>query len=69
MNVIRDINDCGIIMIPAFTQYGVTRCNIVECKEKPTTICIHEQATFGMCEKHYQDAKIKGEVKLKLEFD
>ncbi|MEO5991886.1 MAG: hypothetical protein ABIP68_09650 [Ferruginibacter sp.] len=69
MQIIRDDEMAGIMMIPLFHQYGIKRCNIIECKDKPTTICLHEKATFAICEKHYLDCKAKGIVNLKLEFD
>lgn len=69
MRIIRDEEMAGILMIPLFHQYGIRRCNIKDCKEKHTTICIHEKATFGMCEKHFQEGKKMGTMKLKLEFD
>ena len=68
MQIIRDEEMGGIIMIPLFTEYNINRCNIKNCKEKPTTICIHEQATFGLCENHYQKGKEAGKMKLQLEF-
>ena len=69
MQIIRDEDFSGIMMIPLFTQYGINRCNIKDCKEKHITIVVHEQATFGMCEKHFLEAKEAGEINLKLEFD
>jgi hypothetical protein len=68
MNIIRDEEMFGLMMIPLFTQWNIHRCNIKGCTEKPTTICVHEKATFGMCEKHYQEGKNKGTMKLELEF-
>ena len=68
MEIIRDEEMFGIMMIPLFQQYGITRCNIKNCKEKHTTICVHEQANFGLCEKHYQEGKESGTIKLQLEF-
>lgn len=68
MQIIRDEELNGIFMIPLLHQYQITRCNIKDCKEKPSTICIHEKATFGMCEKHYQEGKEQGTMKLNLEF-
>lgn len=68
MTTIRDNTGNPLVMIPAFIQYGINRCNIKDCKEKHTTICIHSQATFGLCENHYQKFKEIGEVKLNLEF-
>jgi len=69
MEIIRDEEMFGIMMIPLFQQYGINRCNIKDCKEKPTTICVHEQANFGLCEKHYQEGKEAGTMKLQLEFN
>jgi hypothetical protein len=69
MEIIRDEELGGIMMIPLFQQYGINRCNIKDCKEKETTICIHEQANFGLCEKHYQEGKDAGTMKLQLEFN
>ena len=69
MQIIRDEEIGGIMMIPLLSQYQINRCNIKNCKEKPTTICIHEQADFGLCENHYQEGKKLGSMKLALEFD
>jgi hypothetical protein len=68
MEIIRDNEMNGLMMIPLFHQWGINRCNIKDCKEKPSTICVHEQVTFGMCEKHYLEGKEKGTMKLQLEF-
>jgi hypothetical protein len=68
MKIIRDEEMFGIMMIPLFQQWNIHRCNIIGCKEKPTTICIHDKATFGLCENHYQEGKSKGEMKMQLEF-
>ena len=43
--------------------------NIMGCTEKPTTICLHEQATFGLCEKHFLEGKENGTMTLRLEFN
>lgn len=69
MQIIRDEVFSGIMMIPLFTQYGINRCNIKDCKEKHTTIVVHEKAIFGMCEKHFLEGKEKGEMTLKIEFN
>lgn len=69
MQIIRDEELGGIMMIPLFSQYQIARCNIKGCSEKPTTICIHEQANFGLCEKHLLEGKEAGTMKLQLEFD
>jgi len=69
MQIIRDDEYGGIMMIPLFQQYGITKCNIRDCKDESTTLCLHEQANFGLCEKHYQEGKEAGTMKLQLEFN
>lgn len=69
MKIIRDDILSGILLIPILTQYKINRCNIKKCYEKPTTICVHDLAIFGLCEKHYKKFKKIGNVKLNLEFD
>ena len=70
MNIIRDDEMGGLMMIPLFQQWNVHRCNIKDCREKPTTIITGTEAgIFGMCEKHYTEGKEKGEMKLELEFN
>jgi hypothetical protein len=68
MQIIRDEELGGIMMIPLFNKWGINRCNVKDCKEKHTTICIHQKVTFGLCEKHYNEGKEKGEMTLSLEF-
>lgn len=68
MNIIRDEETSGLMMIPLFAQWNIHRCNIKNCTEKPSTIVVHEKATFGMCEKHFLEGKEKGTMKLELEF-
>jgi len=67
MQIIRD--EQRVFMIPIFTQYDITRCNIKDCKELHTTVCLHELAIFGLCEKHYKEFSAEDkEVKISLEF-
>jgi len=69
MNIIRDEEMHGLMMIPLFQQWNIHRCNIKGCKEKPTTIITGTTAgMFGMCENHYQKGKDKGTMTLELEF-
>ena len=69
MNIIRDEELGGLMMIPLLQQWNVKRCNIKDCTEKPTTIITGTEAgIFGMCEKHFLEGKEKGEMKLELEF-
>ena len=70
MNIIRDDELAGLMMIPLFNQWNINRCNIKYCKEKPTTIItsIPDVPTFGMCEKHYNECKKAGKINHTLEF-
>lgn len=74
MHIIRDKKQDGsditsVFMIPLLVEWGIKRCNIEYCKNKPTTIIIHtEVPVFGLCESHYQEIKATGKVKLNLEF-
>ena len=75
MNIIRDPGQAGtntpnISIIPLMVQWGVKRCNLVGCENRPTTIIAGTTApVFGMCEEHFQEAiKFDGNVKLSLEF-
>lgn len=69
MNIIRDEEMGGLMMIPLFQQWNVTRCNVKDCKEKHTTIITgaHEKA-LGMCEKHFTEGKEAGKMKYIFEF-
>ncbi len=75
MKIIRDENQNGmntpcISIIPLLVGWGIKRCNIVNCKNNPTTIISGTEApVFGMCENHFQEAaNTKGNYNLKLEF-
>ena len=69
MEIIRDEEMGGIMMIPLFHRYGITRCNIRDCKEKHTTIITGAtEQPFGMCEKHYQESKAKGKLEYTIDF-
>lgn len=55
-------------MLPILIDWGVDRCNIKGCPNKPTTIIKHDEAgVFGMCEEHFQDATGKGKLTLEIE--
>ena len=72
MEIIRDEECAGILMIPLFAEWRVKRCNFVDCKEKPNTIIKngHPKApVFGLCEKHYQLGNKPGGGTMRLEFD
>jgi len=71
MKVIRDEELFGLAMIPLFTQWGIRRCNVSGCTNKPTTIIteIPGVEPFGLCEDHHGESKAKGELDFTLEFD
>jgi hypothetical protein len=59
MQIIRDEELGGIMMIPLLIEWGVRRCNVKDCTEQPTTIItgMHPKAPLvGMCEEHFQAA-------------
>lgn len=76
---IRDKGGFGLFMIPLFVDWGIKRCNIKGCKNKPSTIvrvtpdeypAEPKGFSFGLCEGHYQEGKAQeGTVQLELEFD
>ena len=72
MEIIRDEECVGIMMIPLLHQWGITRCNFRRCKEKPNTIIkdAHPQVkVFGLCEEHFQLGNKPGGTKMDLVFD
>lgn len=72
MKIIRDEQLCGIGMIPIFVEWGIKRCNVAGCKNKPNTIIANLQADlppFGLCEQHYQQGNVHGGTHFDLEFD
>jgi hypothetical protein len=69
MNIIRDDELGGLMMIPLFQQWNIHRCNIKGCTEKPTTIITGTEAgMFGMCETHYKECKKAGKINHTIEF-
>lgn len=70
MNIIRDDEMGGLMMIPLFYQWRINRCNVKGCHEKPTTIISGLIATnFGLCEKHYVECKKKEKTEFDLDFN
>jgi hypothetical protein len=52
MEIIRDEETFGLMMIPLFVDWGVRRCNVKDCTSKPSTIVTgaHPEANvFGLC--------------------
>jgi len=70
MNIIRDDETLGIMMILLLNDWRIERCNIKGCTNKPNTIItgIQDVPKFGMCEEHYQETKGKGKMMLDLDF-
>ncbi len=70
MNIIRDEETHGLMMIPLFIDWNIRRCNYKDCKEKPNTIITGTEAgRFGLCEDHFQLANVPDGATLNLEFD
>jgi len=69
MEIIRDEECNGLMMIPLLTQWDVNRCNVKNCIEKPTTIIIGAlDRPLGLCEHHYNESKEKGKIDYTLDF-
>ena len=63
MEIIRDEETFGLMMIPLFVDWGVWRCNVKDCTHKPSTIIVYkagevtpEPLIIGMREEHFQAA-------------
>ena len=72
MQIIRDEETNGLMMIPLLHDWGIRRCNAVGCREKPNTIiagAAPNVSAFGLCEEHFQQGNVPGGTKLSLEFD
>lgn len=72
MKIIRDNEFGGIMMIPLLCDWGIRRCNVKGCTEKPNTIVsqlAEDVPICGFCEKHYQDANKPGGTNFVLVFD
>jgi hypothetical protein len=73
MNIIREPDgEISIYMMDLFIHWGVSRCNVVSCKSKPTTIVGNagkDIPILGFCEEHYQLGNKPGGTTYKLEFN
>jgi len=73
MKIIRDDDGCIVPMMPLFYDWGVRRCNVKGCRNRPTTIIqgiAPNMPLIGMCEEHFQAAnKPEGGVRYVFEFD
>jgi len=71
MKIIRD-PELGIVtMLPLFMSWKIRRCNVKDCREKPTTIISEpdKKLLFGLCEEHFQQGNKPGGCNYSLEFD
>ncbi len=71
MEIIRDEEMNGIMMIPLFHQYGIHYCNVEGCPHKASTILIDaiKDYPIGICEGHYIQAKQDGQLKHKIDLN
>jgi len=72
MKIIRDNELGGLAMIPLFVDWGVRRCNVAGCPDRPTTIVTQladDVPQAGFCEKHFQQANVPGGTTFTIEFD
>jgi len=71
MNIIRDDELGGLMMIPLLNDWNINRCNVENCKGKPTTIIsgIENVPIFGLCENHYEECKKAGKINHTLDFN
>jgi len=72
MRVIRDEETFGLMMIPLFVDWGIRRCNVKGCTNKPSTIISQlspDAPTSGWCEECYQAFKESGRFEGTLVFD
>jgi len=69
MEIIRDEEMNGLMMIPLLQQWGVNRCNVRDCIKKPTTIITGAtEQPFGLCENHYNECKETGKIAYTLDW-
>jgi hypothetical protein len=75
MKIIRDNQLNGLLMISLFQQHNISRCNVDECNQKPSTIitdCVADNGDtldFALCEFHFMEAKVKGRIDYHLTFE
>ena len=74
MQVIRDTELGGIMMIPLLVERHIRRCNVKGCVAMPNTIIAGQETdegaiTFGLCEKHFQEGNTPEGAMFSLEFN
>lgn len=72
MKIIRDEETFGIMMIPLLVQWGIRRCNVEDCTNRPNTILTKPRediSAMGLCEECFQQGNVPGGTNYKLVFD
>ena len=72
MKIIRDEEGRGLFMIPLLVAWGIRRCNVKGCTNKPNTIVSQMPEGLrvsGFCEEHYQEANTPGGANFDLEWN
>lgn len=72
MKIIRDTEHGGVMLIPLLVDWGVKRCNVKGCTNKPNTIVTglaEDVPIAGFCEECFQEANVPGGIKFELEWD
>lgn len=72
MQIIRDEELHGLMMVPVLVDHNVKRCNVDGCIEKPNTVVFGlapDVPLAGFCEEHFQEANIEGGAEFNLTFD
>lgn len=72
MRIIRDEETSGLMMIPLLYDWGIKRCNVKGCRNKPNTIISQlgpDVPVTGWCEEHYRKFESSGKFDGTLEFD
>lgn len=72
MNIIRDEELGGILMIPLLVDWHIRRCNVKDCTARPNTIIGGADGidrVFGLCEDHFQQGNAEGGTSYSLEWD
>jgi hypothetical protein len=69
MQIIKDDEMDGIMMIPFFTQHGISKCNVECCENRPyiaLTGIEGIETPIGICKDHYKESESKGKWELKI---
>lgn len=72
MKIIRDEEMGGLFMIPLLVDWGIKRCNVKGCTNKPNTIATQlgeDIPISGFCEEHYQKANTPDGTRFDMEWD